>query len=627
MKRAATILLFLAILITPALAGALGEQPFTATATLDGSPVAPGGTAAVRVTVAIPKDHYIYRDATSLEALQAEGLVPDAAVFPDGVKKFDPWEQADVEIYKYDVILSLPLAVPAETAPGSFPIQVEVGWRGCNPKMCFMPHRQTLDFTVEVAADGSTAPPAVVQPKGAEAAEKPAAGTEGENAEPAAGAAPADSGSGLSGWQQKLAGAMETAAEKSFFLVLLLAFLGGILASFTPCVYPMIPITVAVIGARGTESRARAFTLSLVYVLGIATLYSVLGVFAAASQGLMGGAFNNPWVMLAISGLFIFMALGMFGVYNFALPASMNTKLSQMGGQSYAGVFVIGLIGGIIISPCTGPVVGSILLMIASGTFTMVQGFFVMFVFSLGIGVLFVVIGTFAESLQRLPSAGGWMTHVKNSFGFIMILAAVYFLGATGFLPAGLLAVVMAIAMVMWAVVLGLFVPMENEAGWPAWTLRTVALLLAMLGMLMLNNTLYGSSGGHDTAAHAGDGIAWQHDDLQASLDAAAEAGTPLFLDFTADNCKQCRELERMTFPDPGVIERSRSFASIAVDITELDELETEMARRYSVPGAPRLVFCHPDGAEIEGTAIQGYVPPATLIDAMDRALAATAGK
>jgi thiol:disulfide interchange protein DsbD len=311
----------------------------------------------------------------------------------------------------------------------------------------------------------------------------------------------------------------------------------------------------------------------------------------------------------------------MFGFYNFALPASLNTKLSQVGGQSYLGVFVIGLAGGVVISPCTGPVVGSALLLIASGEFAMWQGFLLMFSFSLGLGVLFLLIGTFSGAIQKLPQSGGWMAHVKNSFGFVMIVAAVYFVGTTGFLPPSALGVAYAVSLVMWGVVLGVFTPMEPEAGWGPWTLRTAAVLLVMGGFLFLGNTFLGDrlSAGHGSTVTT-ESIAWRAD-LDAAFAEAEATGQPMMLDFTAENCAQCRELEHKTFPDAEVIRLSRSFVAVTVDCTQIDDREKEMIKQYGVPGMPRIVFTRPSGEELDGTAIQGFVPPADFTRSMQSAL------
>jgi thiol:disulfide interchange protein DsbD len=298
----------------------------------------------------------------------------------------------------------------------------------------------------------------------------------------------------------------------------------------------------------------------------------------------------------------------------------MNTKLSQVGGQGYVGVFIIGLAAGVVASPCTGPVVGSAVLLIAGGQFSLLQGFAVMFSFSMGLGLLFLVIGTFSAMMLQ---PGAWMAHVKNSFGFIMLLAALFFLNSTGYLPESVVGFVTAVLLVAWGITLGGFTPMEPGPGWSAIALRTLAIVLLMTGFLNLGWSCYGERlEGHAAAGgEAVESIAWQSD-LDAAFAQAKAEGTPVMLDFTADNCAQCRELEHKTFPDPGVIRRSRSFVSLTVDCTQIDDSEQELISRYGVPGMPRIVFTRPDGGEIPGTAIQGFVPPAAFSAAMDRALA-----
>jgi len=545
------------------------DQPFKAVGAVKGAPAEPGGGVTLEITLHVLAGHYVYRKDTSVTVTEPAGLTVGEPALPDPKVKFDKWEKKEVGIYDKNAVIPIRVTVPAGTKPGTYVVKADVAYRGCNPKMCFFPTTDSLEFSVKVvAAEAETATEAETETE-----------TETETVS-------------------------ETESE-----------------SESAALYPMIPITVAVIGARGTESTAKAFSLSLVYVLGIATLYSALGLGAAAFEGVLGGVFNNPFVMIGIAIFFLLLAGGMFGVYNFALPASLNTKLSQMGGQSYLGVFVIGLVGGVVISPCTGPVVGSALLLIASGEFAMWQGFLLMFSFSLGLGVLFLVIGTFSGAIQKLPQSGGWMSHVKNSFGFVMILAAVYFVGTTGYLPPAAMGVAYAVALVMWGVVLGIFTPMEPEAGWGAWSLRTVSILLVMGGFLFLGNTFLGDrlGGGHG-AAVATESIEWRAD-LDGAFAHAEQSGKPLMLDFTAENCAQCRELEHKTFPDPDVIRLSRSFVAVTVDCTKIDDREKEMIKRYGVPGMPRIVFTEPTGSELSGTAIQGFVPPASFARTMQAAL------
>ena len=637
------------------------DHPFKAVGAVEGSPAAPGTTAELQFTVHVLADHYLYRSATSVEITDAGGLEVGEPRFPAAKTKYDKWEKAEVEIFDKTFLVPVTVTVPADAAPGDHVVRADVRYRGCNPTMCFFPTTDPVELTVKVVGDGRADGEAGTEAEAEAEAEteteteaetetetetETEAGSEAEteaggrptatedptptpipsvtdDAGPAAAAVSESAAAGAAGLSQKLSGFLEAAAAKNFALVLLLAFLGGILASLTPCVLPMVPITVAVIGARGAETKLKAFSLSMVYVLGIATLYSGLGVGAAATGTMLGEVFNNPWVLLGLVALFVILALGMFGVYNFALPTSLNTKLSQVGGQGYVGVFVIGLAAGIVASPCTGPVVGSAVLMIAGGQFSLLQGFAVMFSFSMGLGLLFLVIGTFS-ALMLQP--GAWMTHVKNSFGFIMLLAAVYFGSMTGYLPEVAIGVLTALLLVMWGVSLGAFTPMQAEAGWGATALRTFAVLLIMTGFLNLGWSCYGEKlTAHAPGATAGaaeEGIRWRSDH-QAAFSEALDGGVPLLIDFTAENCAQCRELEHKTFPDPEVIRISHSFIALTVDCTRLDAEEKALVDRYGVPGMPRIVFTRPDGAEIEGSAIQGFVPPLAFAASMNTALAA----
>jgi thioredoxin:protein disulfide reductase len=627
------LLLFTLLTLTAGTAGAAvvnADQPFKAVGAVKGAPAEPGGGATLEITLHVLAGHYVYGKDTSVTVTEPAGLTVGKPALPDPHVKFDKWEDKEVGIYDENTVIPIQVTVPEGTKPGTYVVKADVSYRGCNPKMCFFPTTDSLEFAVKVRSDVSVRPDDAAGQEAAEVATGAEAEWSGwsDTSAPAETATESGSESELpavaaspDGLQGKLAAALENAAKTSFLLVLLFAFLGGMITSLTPCVYPMIPITVAVIGARGTESTAKAFSLSLVYVLGIATLYSTLGLGAAAFEGVLGGVFNNPFVMIGIAIFFLLLAAGMFGFYNFALPSSLNTKLSQIGGQSYLGVFVIGLVGGVVISPCTGPVVGSALLLIASGEFAMWQGFLLMFSFSLGLGVLFLLIGTFSGAIQKLPQSGGWMSHVKNSFGFVMILAAVYFVGTTGYLPPTAMGVVYAVALVMWGVVLGVFTPMEPEAGWGPWSLRTVSVLLMMGGFLFLGNTFLGDrlGGGHG-ATVATESIEWRTD-LDGAFADAEQSGKPLMLDFTAENCAQCRELEHKTFPDPEVIRLSRSFVALSVDCTQIDDREKEMIKRYGVPGMPRIVFTESSGAELGGTAIQGFVPPASFSRSMQAAL------
>ena len=215
--------------------------------------------------------------------------------------------------------------------------------------------------------------------------------------------------------------------DSGLLAALLLVFLAGVLASLTPCVYPLIPITVGIFGAKQAETRGKAFALSLVYVVGIAVTYSILGVAAAMLGTVFGGAMQSPWVLGAISALFIALGLSSLGVFEFRLPGNLQTKLSQAGGTGWFGAFAMGLVAGIIAAPCVGPIVAGILLYVAQQQDPFL-GWLLLMTFAFGMGQLFLALGTFSSLLNKLPNAGSWMEGVKVVFGVVFLAMAIYYL-------------------------------------------------------------------------------------------------------------------------------------------------------------------------------------------------------
>jgi thiol:disulfide interchange protein len=216
-------------------------------------------------------------------------------------------------------------------------------------------------------------------------------------------------------------------ANEGLAVVLLLIFLGGIGASLTPCVYPLIPITVAVFGARTAQSRLQAFGLSCVYVSGMVVFFVAMGLIAASVGRGIGALMNNPWVLGSLAIMFIVMGLGSFGLFEMKLPSSVQNKLSQAGGKGIGGAFVMGLVAGLVATPCVGPILVSVLVFVAQSQ-DLLLGAVLLAVFALGMGLLFLVIGTFAGMLTRLPRSGPWMLGVKTVFGIVFIVVAFYYL-------------------------------------------------------------------------------------------------------------------------------------------------------------------------------------------------------
>jgi thiol:disulfide interchange protein len=237
---------------------------------------------------------------------------------------------------------------------------------------------------------------------------------------------------------ETLAGRIKTGLQEGSFWVFALVFLAGVVGSLSPCVYPLIPITISLFGARSANSRMQGFLLSLVYVLGIAVTYSALGVLAATSGGLFGSALQSPWVVGTVAVVFLAMGLSMLGVFEIRLPDALNQRLNAVGGgqsSRFATSFLMGTVAGIVAAPCVGPPLVAVLAYVAT-TGSMSAGISLLTVYSLGMGVLFIFLGTFTQYLTRIPKSGGWMEVIKGSMGIVMLVVGlVYFQDVVPFMP------------------------------------------------------------------------------------------------------------------------------------------------------------------------------------------------
>ena len=240
------------------------------------------------------------------------------------------------------------------------------------------------------------------------------------------------------GTDESLAGRIKTGLNNGSWWVLALVFLAGVVASLSPCVYPLIPITISLFGARAAKSRFQGFLLSLVYVLGITVTYSTLGVLAATSGGLFGNALQSVWVVGTVAVVFVAMGLSMVGVFEIKIPDAVNLRLNRVGGDQgsrFLTAFLMGTVAGIIAAPCVGPPLVAVLAYVAT-TRSVTTGISLLSVYSVGMGMLFIFLGTFTQYLTRMPKSGGWMEVVKGTMGIVMlVVGCVYLQDVVPFLP------------------------------------------------------------------------------------------------------------------------------------------------------------------------------------------------
>ncbi len=398
-------------------------------------------------------------------------------------------------------------------------------------------------------------------------------------------------------------------ADGTWGLSLGLIFLAGLATSLTPCVFPMIAITVSVFGARQAKSRLEGAKLSTSFVLGIATLFTPLGVVAGLSGDLFGAALASPWVLVPLAVLFLALAASMFGAFELNLPPSLQNRLSTVGGVGFLGAFLFGLVSSIIAAPCTGPVVGALLSWIGT-TRSVAFGGLAMFVYALGLGTLTWCVGTFAISL---PKSGAWVEWTKSAFGLVMIVAAVYYVRDL----VGLGDVVQrttpwlagALALVVVGLALGA-VHLSFHDAWSARVRKGVGIALASAGLVALVGWL--------SALPPGARIEWMEDYAAARARALREH-KPLLVDFGASWCGACGELDRDTFSDPRVVSAARDFVPVRVDLSPDKDTPEKRAvlRSYNERGLPLVVLHGPDGAEV--TRLKHFVPPDEFIALLAR--------
>lgn len=385
--------------------------------------------------------------------------------------------------------------------------------------------------------------------------------------------------------------------SESLLVALGLVFLAGIGTSMTPCVYPMIAITVSVFGARQAETKLQGALLSTSFVLGIAALFTPLGLMAAVTGDVFGGLLSNPWVMSVVALIFVVLALSMFGAFELNLPPALQNRLAQVGGVGYKGAFALGFVSGLVAAPCVGPVLGFLLGWIGT-TGSVAFGGIALFTYSIGLGVLFFVVGTFAVSL---PKSGRWLESVKSVFGVVMIAVAAYFI--RDFLPIerprvreGWL-LPAALGLVVLGLALGAVHLTYHGANTLKKVRKTAGIATAVVGLSL---GVWWFEAMPPLPADAR--IAWL-DDYEAAKQSALADGRPLMVDFTASWCGACGELDRHTFSDPRVVAeaRARNLVPVKVDLSpgkDTDERRAALAS-YSQRGLPLVVLHGSDGREV----------------------------
>ena len=542
----------------------------------------------------IADGYYMYREKFVFKLIDDGGVILGPFQAPPGKFKTDE-TFGDTEVYYDQVSLTLPLQHTNNTTT---PITLEAQYQGCaDAGFCYPPIKKTIELVIP--ASSTTISPTT--PTLLADSSRPGPLPE----------------------QDRIAQLL--ASDKT--LRILLSFFGfGLLLSFTPCVFPMVPILSGIIVGQGEHiTTRRAFTLSLAYVLVMSVTYTIAGVIAGLFGSNLQIVFQNPWILGSFSILFVLLALSMFDFYNLQLPSSLQTKLNNLSnkqkGSTFIGAGIMGFLSALIVGPCVAaPLAGALIYIGMSGDALL--GGASLFTMSLGMGLPLLIIGTSAGKL--LPKAGDWMNTIKAVFGVALLGLAIWILERV--IPGQVTMLLWAVLLIGSAVYMGAVERLGIDAtGWQKlW--KGTGLIMLIYGVLLM---IGAASGGNDAlqplrsanmlnattkTADSAQPVEFKKvkglSGLNQEISLATAAHRPVMLDFYADWCFDCKRMEKRTFSDPGVQQALANIVLIQADITANDEDDQALLKHFGLPGPPAILFFSTDGTEIRQYRLIGFLNP-----------------
>jgi thiol:disulfide interchange protein DsbD len=588
------------------------EQAFQVTASS-----ADGSRVQVRWTIA--DGTYLYQDQLRVQ-LTGDGVELGAFELPQPEIKKDSVKPdgsiGDVAVYHDAVDLDIPLV---RTNTDATSIELTASYQGCADRgICYPPQKTVFNLDLPAAQGATTVAASSVS-------SAVTAVSTATTAQP------------IQAEQDQIAGLL---ADGSFALIVASFFGIGLLLAFTPCVFPMIPILSGIIAGQGHDITTRkAFTLSLIYVLAMAITYTIAGILVGLFSVNLATTLQQPGWLIAFAAIFVFLAFSMFGFYELQLPASLQSKLTELSnrqkGGNYAGVAIMGLLSALIVGPCLAPPLAGALIFI-SQTGDAVLGGAALFAMGMGMGVPLLLIG--ASAGKFLPRAGAWMDAVKAVFGVLLLGVALTMIErlVPTYIPYMVIMLAWGLLLIASGIYMGALEPVHGEAsGWrKLW--KGLGLAAVIYGTTFLIGAAMNSkdtiqplrgmfAAGAVTAAGQPAKAQFRPiktiDDLQRELEMARTAGKPVMLDFYADWCTYCKQMERETFSDPQVIELMNQMVLVKADVTRQDDADKALQEHIGIPAPPAMIFWDAQGNEHRNLRLLGFKGPDDFAQHLTEAL------
>jgi thiol:disulfide interchange protein DsbD len=524
-----------------------------------------------------PMDKFLIPTVVKFDKRNNVAFSPASYPLPE--RRSFPFATSKLPVYSGDVAIFSQGQLSDDLSPGDVPVSGVLAYQACDDRSCFMP--RSVKFEVPLKVVKATEPIKLINQRIFQ--QKASLTADEQHA--------------------------KEVIEKGLAYAVIAFFLFGLALNLTPCVYPVIPMTVAFFAAQGEQKRRRIFALALYYVLGIAMVFSGLGLVSALAGKQWGFLFQHLWFVILISVIILAMAASMFGAFEFTVPSPLMTYLGKSR-QGAMGSLVMGLTVGVVIAPCAaGIIIGLVGIVAKLGM--VAKGTLLFFVMGMGLGLPYLFLATSSALLNRLPKSGMWMDWMRKIFGVLLIGVALYFLVPQAKQIHSPLGFYLGVLGIFGGLLLGFLQRDEGYSRTFKIVRRMFGCLLILAGVFLVNRTMHARP----------EAIDWVHL-RNPSIETLKRDNRPILIDFYADWCAACKALDRKTFAEKRVAEKSKAFTMVRVDCTSPDRICQALTEKFKISGLPTLVFMGAEGEERHRLRAVGFLEPAEMLKKMEAATA-----